>query len=328
MSFDQKILVIRFSSIGDIVLATSPLKTIRNAFPGAQITFLTLNQFAPILEFHPDIDRLIPLSKNMSGSDLWGFADYIRKQKYSIIFDLHNSLRSNIITFRTTTPVHQLKKPRWHRFMLFQFHQNEFVEDFSTLKMYHEYLGDIWQFGDKIPGTSLVVSDHERTTAADLVNIDDFITVVPGAAWGQKEWSADKYSELIHRIEKPVVLLGAKKDKICFQIAEIVPSVFNLAGKSSLREALAVLSNSSHIVGSDTGLTHAGEALGISVTMILGPTSPETGAGVHLDSSTNIETELWCRPCSQNGKIPCYRKTQICMDSISVPDVIQSLPPG
>ena len=66
MSFDQKILIIRFSSIGDIVLTTSPLKTIRNRFPNAQISYVTLEEFAPLLEFHPDIDRLIPLSKNMT----------------------------------------------------------------------------------------------------------------------------------------------------------------------------------------------------------------------------------------------------------------------
>ena len=80
MSYDQKILIIRFSSIGDIVLTTSPLKTIRNSFPNAQINYLTLEHFAPLLEFHSDIDRLIPLSKHMTGTNLWEFSDFIRKQ--------------------------------------------------------------------------------------------------------------------------------------------------------------------------------------------------------------------------------------------------------
>ena len=326
MSFDQKILIIRFSSIGDIVLTTSPLKTIRNRFPNAQISYLTLEHFAPLLEFHPDIDRLIPLSKNMTGANLWEFSDYIRKQNYSTIFDLHNSLRSNIITFRTTEPVLQLKKPRWNRFMLFQFHQNIFADDFSTRKMYHEHLGKIWQEGDEIPNTSLKVTNHEKNEALNFVGKDSYITLIPGAAWGQKQWSSDKYIELIQDINMSVVLLGEKKDKICFQIANKVPSVINLAGKTSLRQAMAILSNSTHVIGSDTGLTHAAEALRIPVSMIQGPTSKETGAGVHLENSRNIEMNLWCRPCSQNGKRPCYRKKQVCMDSISVADVIQSVP--
>jgi heptosyltransferase II len=326
MLFDQKILVIRFSSIGDIVLTTSPLKTIRNAFPNSQISYLTLEHFVPLLEFHPDIDRLIPISKNMTGTNLWGFSNYIRKQDYSIIFDLHSSLRSSIVTLRTTRPVLQLNKPRWNRFILFHFHHNLFLNDFTSRKMYHEHLGEIWQEGDEIPETFLKVTNHEKNEALRLVGKQSFITMVPGAAWVQKQWSSEKYIELIQNINMPIVLLGEKKDKICFQIENRLPSVINLAGKTSLRQALAILSNSKHVIGSDTGLVHAAEALGIPVSMILGPTSKETGAGVHLEISQNIEKDLWCRPCSQNGKRPCYRKNQECMDSISVADVVQSVP--
>jgi len=325
MPFDQKILIIRFSSIGDIILATSPLRTIRKKFPNAQIHFLTLDDFAPILEFHPDIDRLILLGKNKSIIDLLRFSDYIRKQNFTIIFDLHNSLRSNFITLRANTDIFQLKKPRWNRFILFQFHINQFSDDFSTMKMYHTFLGDIWQEGDEIPNTSLIVTNHEKRMAREFINYDDYLVIIPGAAWEQKQWSADKYNDLIKQLGKPVALLGGKKDKICFEIAKKESTVVNLAGKTSLRQALAILSNSSHVIGSDTGLTHAAEALNISVTMILGPTSTQTGAGVHLKKSVHLEKNIWCRPCSQNGKRPCYRKTQICMESISVPEVLHSL---
>ena len=332
MSFDQKILVIRFSSIGDIVLATSPLKTIRRAYPDAQITFLTLDTFAPLLEYHPDIDALVSISKRMSLIELWGFADHIRRKQYRHIFDLHNSIRSNLVTLRGASPVYQLKKPRWNRFLLFYFHHNEFASDFSTLKMYHEHLGSIWNENDDLPATLLKVSNYEQKVARDMLldkNIfDEFIAVVPGAAWTQKQWPAEKYIETLNQLGFPAVLLGAKEDTICFDIAKGSSSVVNLAGETTLRQALAVLANSTYVIGSDTGLTHAAEALGKQVYMILGPTSPETGAGVNLPGSANIETDLWCRPCSQNGKFPCYRKTQVCMDSIMPNDVIQSVLPG
>ena len=329
MSFDQKILVIRFSSIGDIVLATSPLKTIRRAYPDAQITFLTLDTFAPLLEYHPDIDALVSISKRMSLIELWGFADHIRRKQYRHIFDLHNSIRSNLVTLRSSSPVYQLKKPRWNRFLLFYFHHNEFGSDFSTLKMYHEHLGSIWNENDVLPATLLKVSNYEQKMARNMLldkNIfDEFIAVVPGAAWTQKQWPAEKYIETLNQLDLPAVLLGEKKDTICFDIAKRSSSTVNLAGQTTLRQALAVLANSAYVIGSDTGLTHAAEALGKQVYMILGPTSPETGAGVNLPGSTNIETDVWCRPCSQNGKFPCYRKTQECMDSIVPNDVIQSL---
>ena len=332
MSFDQKILVIRFSSIGDIVLATSPLKTIRRAYPDAQITFLTLDTFAPLLEYHPDIDALVSISKRMSLIELWGFADHIRRKQYRHIFDLHNSIRSNLVTLRSSSPVYQLKKLRWNRFLLFYFHHNEFDSDFSTLKMYHEHLGSIWNENDVLPATLLKVSNYEQKMARDMLldkNIfDEFIAVVPGAAWTQKQWPAEKYIETLNQLDLPAVLLGEKKDTICFDIEKRSSSTVNLAGQTTLRQPLAVLANSTYVIGSDTGLTHAAEALGKQVYMILGPTSPETGAGVNLPGSTNIETDVWCRPCSQNGKLPCYRKTQECMDSIVPNDVIQSLLPG
>ena len=332
MSFDQKILVIRFSSIGDIVLATSPLKTIRRAYPDAQITFLTLDTFAPLLEYHPDIDALVSISKRMSLIELWGFADHIRRKQYRHIFDLHNSIRSNLVTLRSSSPVYQLKKPRWNRFLLFYFHHNEFGSDFSTLKMYHEHLGSIWNENDVLPAPLLKVSNYEQKMARNMLldkNIfDEFIVVVPGAAWMQKQWPAEKYIETLNQLDLPAVLLGEKKDTICFDIAKHSSSTVNLAGQTTLRQALAVLANSAYVIGSDTGLTHAAEALGKQVYMILGPTSPETGAGVNLPGSTNIETDVWCRPCSQNGKFPCYRKTQECMDSIVPNDVIQSVLQG
>lgn len=331
MSIDQKILVIRFSSIGDIVLATSPLKTIRQKFPNAQITFLTLDTFAPLFEFHPHIDALIGIDKNKSLRGLWDFSHYINQQRYHHIFDLHNSLRSNLVTLWNSGPISQVEKPRWKRFMLFQFHENQFSENFSTRFMYHQYLGEnIWREGDPIPDTFLSVSDREKSLADELVKSkglgNHYLTIVPGAAWRQKQWSVDKYIDFLQQVDKPVILLGAMKDKVCFQIKEKIPTVLNLAGKTSLRQALAVLSNSMHVIGSDTGLVHAAEALGVPVTMILGPTSVETGAGVLLDGSSTIEKDLWCRPCSQNGNRPCYRKSQVCMDNIHVDDLLNSIP--
>ena len=89
---------------------------------------------------------------------------------------------------------------------------------------------------------------------------------------------------------------------------------------------MAILSKAYYVIGSDTGLTHIAEALGKNVSMILGPTSSETGANVILDESKIIKKDIWCRPCSQNGKRKCYRTKQFCMDLISVNDVFQTIP--
>ena len=333
----RRILAMRFSSIGDIVLATSPLETIRRAFPDGHITFLTLDAFMPLLEYHPHIDALIPLRKTSSIRYHWQVGEYLNKNNYDLVFDLHNSLRSWLVGLPLDQGILRLEKPRWKRWQLFQLHHNEFPEGFDTRLMYHQHLGEIWREGDPLPETTLVVTDQEKNNArrrAEHAGIThDYAVMVPGAAWGRKQWSPKKYAQLSEALKETrqldTILLGSKKDRICFEIEKEVPAALNLAGETDLRQALAILANAWRVVGSDTGLVHAAEALDVPVSMILGPTSTETGAGTILPNSRNIATaDLWCRPCSQNGKRPCYRSSQVCMESITVDQVYHTFAVG
>ena len=153
--------------------------------------------------------------------------------------------------------------------------------------------------------------------------------MVPGAAWPQKQWKLNKYSNVINEIQirtkYPVVMLGSLNDKVCKEISSVNGNVIDLSGKTDIRQAMAIISLSDTVFGSDTGLIHIAEALDKRVTMILGPTSTETGGGVSLNESKNIETDLWCRPCSQNGKQECFRSSQYCMDLIPSNRVINSV---
>ena len=330
MTYDQKILIIRFSSIGDIVLATSALRTIRNKFPKSEITFLTLDTYAPLLEFHPDLDILISIKKSLSFYGLFKYSKFLSNKNFSIVFDLHNSIRSKILIFGLKSKKHILIKPRWKRFMLFYLFYNLFKKDFSTVRMYHNYLGKIWHYKNKIPKSFLKITSNEKRRA--LLKLKsygierNFFVFIPGAAWDQKCWDQKKYIELINKLNLNVVLLGSKTDLICFEISKKLKKVINLAGKTSLRDAMAIIYNAYYVVGSDTGLTHIAEALGKNVSMILGPTSSQTGANIILKESKIIEKNIWCRPCSQNGKRKCYRTKQFCMDLITVNDVYNSIP--
>ena len=330
MDFNQKILIIRFSSIGDIVLATSPLSTIRTAYPDSEITFLTLDKFAPLLEFHPHVDRLLSIPSNSSIRYLWEFSRYMDRNAYGIIYDMHNSLRSNIVTFHSRSQTYQLRKPRFNRMMLFHFHENYFQSQFSARSMYHEHLGPIWNRDhDTIPPSLLRLSGSELEKGkSSLINrgvIGEYIAVMPEAAWRQKQWRSERYIEVLNKLDMPSVLIGSKIGGICTDIQKGLEHSTDLSGQTSLRDAMSIIANAKYVIGSDTGLVHAAEALGKNVSMILGPTSTETGAGVSLDSSINIEKDLWCRPCSQNGSVPCYRKQQYCMESITPQDVLDSM---
>ncbi|MEE8336208.1 MAG: glycosyltransferase family 9 protein [Candidatus Neomarinimicrobiota bacterium] len=335
MSSIKAILVLRFSSIGDIIQATSPVGTLRELYPGARIDFMTLSKFAPLLEGHPGLSRVLPLDINASGFELIKTGKYLDTLDYNLILDLHNSLRSKIIRFGIRkTKVLSVKKPRYKRLKLFHFHKNSFSGDFNVRTWLHEPLSS---FSEKknIHPTSLYVSPQEKESAREMLVSngigEDYFVITPGAAWFQKRWYGDKYAEIVNYCRRQfgfkAVILGGVNDHICDEIKNTANSALaDFHGKTDLRESLAILAQAEFIIGSDTGFLHAGEALGVPVLTILGPTSIETGAGIFLEKSQAIFVkDLWCRPCSQNGSRPCYRQKRYCMTGISAENVKQGI---
>ena len=322
----KRILTIKFSSIGDIVLTTSPLQSLKKIFPSTQIDILTLNDYSSILEGNKYIDRIIPFDRNTGFRQLIKTGKWINNSSYELVIDFHNSLRSRIIRFWIRKiPIRYLKKPRWRRFLLFRFRRNLFTSDFSQLKLLHEPISK-WMSTNKHPLPKLFVSENEKKQAGILLKErgvkKPYITIIPGAAWPQKRWLVDNYCKLLEDIRSrdivDFVILGGNEDDICSKIGKWDSTLINLQGKTSLRESMAIIANSKFVIGADTGLVHAAEALGKRVVSIIGPTSRETGAGVNRNDSILIENNnIWCRPCSQTGKRKCYRDEQYCMTSIT-----------
>lgn len=322
----KRILVIKFSSIGDVVLTMSPIITLKSIFPTVKIDILTLNDYAPILEGNKYIDRIIPYDRNTSFIELIKTGKWINKSDYDLVIDFHNSLRSKIIRiFIRKIQKYHLRKPRWKRFLLFRFRKNYFEKDFSQLQLLHQPIAHLLVEA-KYPLPFLFVSEAEKKLAKVFLSKNGikkpYITIVPGAAWPQKSWLIDNYCQLLLELKRKynfeIVILGGKNDNICTEIANCSSNYLNLQGKTNLREAMSILSNSKCVIGADTGLTHIAEALGKRVVAILGPTSRETGAGINRKDSILIEKkDIWCRPCSQNGKRKCYRDEQYCMTAIT-----------
>ena len=316
------------SSIGDIVLSTSFLQSVKTKFPDSKIDFLIKSEFADIMRHHPLIDDLITFKKKTGFKGLIALGKSLRDNDYDMVYDIHSVFRTRILSFFLRKRFFkQIKKPRLRRLLLFYGYQNFFENSFSHIKMYHSLL----EKTDSFPKTELHLSNNEVEETMDYLlnnNIDkNYITIVPGAAWSQKQWSIENYNNLMTRLMKSfdatIVILGATNDIICDQIIKH-NRIINLKDKTSLRMAMGILKSSQHTIGSDTGLLHISEALDTPVTMILGPTSKETGARIVLPESKIIENKsLWCRPCSQNGSRPCYRKEQYCMSEIDSEKVFE-----
>jgi len=318
----KHILLVRFSSIGDLVQSTAVLAPLKRQYPNSRFFFMTLESYAPLLEQHPLIDEIICVSRSLNLAGLRRLGHHLHTMDFDLIFDLHNSLRSRIIlSALSDLELYRVKKPRLNRWLFVQWHYNRFSDDWSYRKMFLEPLmaAGIPVSGESLP--SLVVSEGEMVLNRKMLENEgvhgEYFVCVPGAAWPQKSLGVESYLQAFQPFrDLPLVILGSARDAICFQLAEALPNSVNLAGKTSLRSALSILKGARTVIGSDTGLVHAAEALGKPVVMILGPTTREMGAGSWRPESTDVEVSLWCRPCSQNGKRPCYRREQYCLTQI------------
>ncbi len=319
----DKVLIIRFSSIGDLVFTTAVVEALNEK--GFIVDFMTLSSYAPILEFHPHISRIIIIPHDAGMKQLRQIGSDLTSEGYAQIFDLHGSLRSRLVRSGIRgNRITIYRKPRINRFLLFYLNWNRFNEDFELTEEYLQLAGASTEFQP----TLYVHPDEEKKTFEQLKNFGvagSFIALVPGAAWPNKLWTADRYREFLDSYNGTVVVLGGERDVICEQISDGFSSVINLQGKTDLRTSLVVLSLAEMAIGSDTGLMHAAEALGTPVVMLSGPTARETGANVRNVSSTLLYSDVWCRPCSKQGARNCFRSERFCMTGISVSDVQKSV---
>ncbi len=324
MNAPRSILVLRFSSLGDVVLATSVAVTLKKAYPDCRLDFLTLTDYEALLENHPSIDRVIGFPRTARAASLRELGLRLRSDGYDYVIDLHNTLRAKIIRkYLRAIPTFVFKKPRLRRTILYYFHRNLFPGDYSQVRTWHRAIEPLVGAAVSLPLLS-VSKEEQQAVPAELAG-SHYVCLVPGAAWPLKQWLPERYAELAHSIVEEyhikVVLLGTLHDVICDEIVKLSSYVVDLRTVAELRRTLSVIAGSIVTIGGDTGLVHAAEALGVPIVMLLGPTAVETGGGTNRADSAMIAEELYCRPCSQNGSRPCHRKEQYCMTQITVDKV-------
>jgi heptosyltransferase-2 len=328
-----KILVVRLSSLGDIVVLTPVFRALRRRFPGAQIDCLTKTEFQPLLQDNQFISRVLTFDTATGLAGWLNLCRQLRTASYDLYLDMHANLRSRILGYYLhQSRLLRFRKPRLKRFFLFYLYLNLFPKDFSLLSEYLKVLAlldlesegllpEIFLNKTSINSVEIILKNHQISGS--------FVVLLPIATWINKRYSIERYKELAARIWEtyhlPVIWLGGKEDRYLWE-AGISGEAGNilLVGETSLVESLAILSRSTLVIGNDTGLSYAAEALGVPLIMILGPTSRETGAGPNCPGGYAIQQQLWCRPCSQKGDRRCYRRRRYCLEDIKVDEIFQT----
>lgn len=339
----SKILIIRFSSIGDIILASPLIRSIKSTYPEAQIDFLVRKDFADLVKYNPHLTNIIEFDSSHNFKGLTKLAHRINKEKYDVVIDIHNSLRSRYIRFKSgASQKFIINKRTIARFLLINFRWNVYNNVLSNAQ---KYIDTASPLSVKDDGNSLEIfipADIQSQVASklnglQLKNYKVIIGAAPSAKHNTKKWLAERYIELFTRIINEhnafIMLFGGKEDKS--ETEKIVHSVnektagistVNFAGEFSLLETAAAFDYCNAVVTNDTGLMHLAAAHQRKVVAIFGPTVKEFGFFPFRTENIVVErNNLNCRPCTHIGSEECPKKHFKCMRDISPDDVYQAV---
>jgi heptosyltransferase-1 len=324
LNFDipPKILIVKPSSLGDVVHGLPFLNSIKSYFPEAEIHWVISKGLEGLLEGHPMINRLIIINKDMwkkisrTGETIREVRQLfkeLRNENYDLVIDLQGLLRSGIITRVTGAPVRIGFKEAREGSRFFYTHKVEGGKDIHAVDRYlkiAEFLGcDISNVCFPLP-----LFSHFSLP-------DDYAVIVPGARWETKRWPAERFGELVAMLPLKSIIVGSKAD---INIADKIVSLsngkaFSLAGKTTLKDLIEIMRGARFVVSNDSGPMHIAVASGTPVIAIFGPTSPRR-TGPYGNDHIVIESSLECSPCF---KKKC--KKFDCMDAITVDMVMEKI---
>ena len=318
----MKILILRFSSIGDIVLTTPVLRCLKKQLPNAEIHFATKASFKNIVEPNTNIDKRFYLQNSLN--DL---VKQLRAEQYDVIIDLHNNLRTLIVKLQLKAPSFSFNKLNFKKWLAV----NLKLEVLPKQHIVDRYIGAAKYLGVKndSEGLDYFFTPGEKIDPHELplTHIHGFVAVAIGALHNTKKLPVEKIISICKKIKAPIILLGGKEDA---EIGEAIKNavgitVFNGCGKFTLSESASILQLAKKVVTHDTGLMHIAAALKKDITSIWGNTVPQFGMYPYFGNKEKYADKyrlnshlfevkgLSCRPCSKIGFDKCPKKHFKCM---------------
>ena len=323
-----KILIIRFSSIGDIVLTTPVIRCLKEQFDGdVELHYLTKKQFKTVVEHNPNITKIHTIEKSTNE-----IVAELKALKFDYVIDLHKNLRSRRIIKSLRCISFSFDKVNYQKWLLTTFK----IDKLPKSHIVDRYLDTVKSFEIKNDNKGLDYfvgeKDQVKLSELPLKHQNGYLAIAIGAQHFTKRLPTHKIISICKKIDKPIILLGGKEDAIIAE--EIVKAVgaliYNACGKFSINQSASLVGQSSALITHDTGLMHIGPALGVKIVSIWGNTVPAFGMYPYYpkgkEDYTIIENnDLKCRPCSKIGHDKCPEKHFKCMEDIDEDEIIRSI---
>jgi len=319
----QRILLLRFSSLGDVVLTSTLLDAIAAQWPGAEVWFVTKRGFASLFAQDPRVHRVLAFD---AATGLDPVVRELESTSFDLILDAHASLRTRLLCLRLPpAPTRRIGKDAVARWV------------FAHLRLRTRALRrrQVDRYRALVPESSvawrprILPSPTQVATAARLgPDLDDALLLAPGARHATKRWDPAGFAEVGRTFRAatggPVAVVGsAAEDGLCREVAAGIPDAAVLTGVEDLAVLGAAVARARVMVVNDSGLLHLAEAVGTPVLALFGPTSREFGFFPLDPRSRVVEHALPCRPCSRTGSRPCRMPERWCLTR-STPSLVLS----
>jgi ADP-heptose:LPS heptosyltransferase len=317
-----KILIVRFSSIGDIVLTTPVVRCVKQQLGGVELHFLTKEKFASVIRHNPYIDKLYTM-----GDELGEVIPQLKAENYDYIIDLHHNARTLRLKKALGKTSYSFNKLNWEKFLMVYFKINRL----PAKHIVDRYMETVLPLGVKNDGKGLdyFISEKDEVSISSTLPTafhSAYDVLVIGGSYFTKRIPLHQLLEICKHNVRPLALLGGKEDtEIANQVAMAYEEkTVNLCGSLNLNQSASVIRQSQKVISSDTGLMHIAAAYHKDIISLWGNTIPEFGMGPYMagEQSKILEVKgLSCRPCSKLGYHKCPKGHFKCMNDMDVSHV-------
>ena len=320
----MKILVVRFSSIGDVVLTTPVVRCLKQQVKDAEIHFITKKAFQPVLDHNPYIDQLITIEKSVDE-----VVERLKNERYDFVVDLHNNIRTLRLKRALKVKSAAFPKKNFSKLLLTTFKINR-MPKVHVVDRYFEAVKELGVKNDHKP-CDFFLTDSDIVSLESIALVSKrFIAVAMGAQYATKQLPVSLMTKILEGAQLPVVLLGGPMDSE--RAAELIrrlpdQRVLDLCGKLSLRQSAFMTKHCAKLLTGDTGLMHIASCFETPIVSVWGNTVPDLGMYAYAPQNKSLYTihevaGLSCRPCSKIGYQECPKKHFNCMH-LQNPEVIK-----
>lgn len=322
----MKILIIRFSSIGDIVLTSPVIRCVKTQIPDSEVHFLTKSSFNTLVANNPYLDKVHLYSKE---DHLSSIIESLKNENYDLVIDLHKNLRTRRIISALRVKKYSFKKLTILKWLFVNFKIN-LLPNIHIVDRYFKGIKGLGVINDEKGIDYFLEDDSSDILIKHNLQKSDYTVLVVGGTYHTKQIPEDVILRIIKRLNSKLVLLGAGKsdESKAQRITQAAdnPLVINLCGKLSLDQSAQLLKYANNTITSDTGLMHIASAYNNPIHTIWGNT--HTSFGMYADR-TNAKTyeyqvPLKCNPCSKLGSDKCPKGHHKCMTEQNVVQIVKN----